>query len=343
MRGKQVSDLGESALIDRIVAGIGKQTGAIVAAGDDAAVVPFESTELLLTIDELVEEVDFNFGYCSGADAGWKAIAVNASDIAAMCGRPLWSTVSLELPPHTDVSRVDQIVDGMSHAADRWGIGVVGGDISRGHKMSITVAMAGCLAGESAVRRSGARVGDALLVTGSLGGAAAGLTLLGMQDEKGNGHISSADKARSSEPERRLIQRQLRPEARVEPAAALAGLQPSSMIDLSDGLATDLDRLMISSGTGCTVDPPALPLDPDLEALFGTDREAAFELALVGGEDFELLFTIDPQRVGRAVDAVQGTGVPCTRIGTVTEGECLVGSRALEEWKGRGWDHLRSP
>ena len=112
------------------------------------------------------------------------------------------------------------------------------------------------------------------------------------------------------------------------------------MIDLSDGLAVDLGHLMDASGTGCVIDPAAIPLDPGLSSLFGTERTAAIELAMVGGEDFELLFTLDPDRVAAAVDAVQDTGVGCTRLGTVMQGDCLIGDEPLSAWKGLGWDHL---
>jgi thiamine-monophosphate kinase len=337
-----LSDLGEIGVVDRILGRIGMPDGALVAGGDDAAVVPFGSERLLLTIDELADEVDFDFAYCSAVDVGWKAIAVNASDIAAMCGRPLWATVSLAVPARTAVTMVDEVVEGMLQAASRWGIGLVGGDLSRAPQVSVTVAMAGRLFGVDPVLRSGAAVGDALCVTGSLGGAAAGLRLLraggGVEDRSSVPHPEGKRGDAAAE----LISRQLRPLARVEQADALAPLRPSSMIDLSDGLAPDLTRLMKASGSGCAVNPDALPLDHGLEAVLGSDREAAFEVAMVGGEDFELLFTIDPQSAAAAIGAVEQTGVSCTQIGRIVEGDCLVGDRPLSSWEEVGWDHLRN-
>jgi thiamine-monophosphate kinase len=341
--GQKVGDLGESGLIERIADRIG--SGRLgLGIGDDTAVVPVGTERVLMTTDELAEGLDFDFSYCAPADVGWKAIAVNASDIAAMCGEPLWATVSVGVPPETDVSRVDGIVDGMSEAAARWDIGIVGGDTSRATDISLSVNMIGSLVGAAPVTRSGARLGDALCVTGSLGGAAAGLRLLRYRDA-GKSRSEDHPSGRSHDTDEvmgALVARQLRPQARVEQAAVLASLGPSSMIDLSDGLAVDLAHLMDASGTGCVIDPAAIPLDPGLASLFGTEREPAIELAMVGGEDFELLFTLDPDRVPAAVDAVQGTGVGCTRLGTVMQGDALIGDKPLSAWKGLGWDHLHT-
>jgi thiamine-monophosphate kinase len=336
-----LADLGETGVVERILRRIGSPEGALVAGGDDAAVVPFGGGRLVLTIDELAEEIDFDFTYCSGADVGWKAIAVNASDIAAMCGRPLWATVSVALPPSTAVARVDDLVEGMLEATSRWGIGLVGGDLSRAPQMSLCVAMAGGLVLPDPVLRTGARPGDSLCVTGSLGGAAAGLQLLRAGSaEEPRPELAGAKGGRDLAGD--LIARQLRPSARVEQAQALVPFQPSSMIDLSDGLAPDLARLMQASGTGCVVDPGAIPLAQGLESVCGSDREAAFELAMVGGEDFELLFTIAPGSVDAALAAVQQTGVACTQIGRITAGDPVVGDRPLASWEEVGWDHLRN-
>jgi thiamine-monophosphate kinase len=232
----------------------------------------------------------------------------------------------------------------MLEASAQWGIGVVGGDISKSSEISITAAMIGSVLGAAPVLRTGARVGDALCVTGSLGGAAAGLRLLRHRSVGATraGDHPSGQSLASSDATAGLMNRQLRPVARVEQAAALAPLLPSSMIDLSDGFAVDLARLMRASATGCRVEPASLPVDPDLDALFGSDTEAALELAILGGEDFELLFTLGEDRVDAAIEAVRATGAACTRFGTVTDGECMLGDKPLAAWEGLGWDHLRS-
>jgi thiamine-monophosphate kinase len=338
-----VSDLGESGLIERIAEKIDSPRTGMLGIGDDTAVVSVGTERVLMTTDELAEGLDFDFSYCAPADVGWKAIAVNASDFAAMCGKPLWATVSLAVPPETEVSRIDGIVEGMVEAAARWDIGIVGGDTSRATEISLSVTMIGSLVGAGPVARSGARIGDALCVTGSLGGAAAGLRLL-RQGRSGDDEPANPSFGRSlatDEVVGGLVARQLRPQARIEQAAVLAPLGTSSMIDLSDGLAVDLGHLMDASGTGCLIDPAAIPLDPGLGSLFGAERGPAIELAMVGGEDFELLFTLDPDDVAAAVHAVRGTGVECTRLGTVTAGARLIGEEPLSGWKGLGWDHLQ--
>jgi thiamine-monophosphate kinase len=341
---QRVSDLGESGLIDRILERIGPGQVEVVAGGDDTAFVPLDASSVLFTTDALVEGVDFDFAYCMAPDVGWKAVAVNASDIAAMCGKPLWATVSLGLTPATPVATIDGIVEGMVEASARWDIGLVGGDITTASELSLSVAMIGSLVGDAPVLRRGARVGDALLVTGSLGGAAAGLRLLQHREaaiERAEDHPSGRA-AGSGDVAHGLMKRQLRPEARVEEAAVLAAFGPSSMIDLSDGLAMDLRRLMGASATGCLVEPSALPLDPGLDPLFEYEPGGGLELAMVGGEDFELLFTLEQGAVAAATHAVEECGTACTRIGTVVEGECSVGDKPLSAWEGLGWDHLRS-
>jgi thiamine-monophosphate kinase len=341
---QRVSDLGEAGLIDRILNRIGPSEAGVVGGGDDAAAVPGSPERILITTDGLVENVDFDFSYGSPADVGWKAVAVNASDIAAMCGRPAWATVCLGIPRETRVSTVDGILEGMLEASARWSIGVVGGDISKASEISVTVAMIGSLLGAAPVLRSGARVGDALCITGSLGGAAAGLRLLrhrGVGATRAGDHPSGQALARS-DATAALMTRQLRPVARVEQAAALAPLLPSSMIDLSDGFAVDLARLMRASDTGCRVDQTSLPVDPGVDALFGSDGQAALELAILGGEDYELLFTLGENRVDAAIEAVRASGGTCNRVGTVADGECMIGDEPLAAWEGRGWDHLRS-
>jgi thiamine-monophosphate kinase len=171
------------------------------------------------------------------------------------------------------------------------------------------------------VLRSGARPGDAICVTGALGGAAGGLIALreGL-DAPG------------------LTRRQLRPEARVEEGVGIARAGATAMIDLSDGLAVDLVRVMEASGTGCEVDVDSIPVDEGLAAL--ANAAAPLELAILGGEDFELLFTMSEQALGTLRAAAIGPEIAITRIGTVTDGEARLGGDALSEWKERGWDHL---
>lgn len=328
--------MGEAALIERIVARIGPAPQGETWAGDDAAVVSLSSSTILYTTDAMVEGVDFDRAYSSGTDVGFKSVAINASDIAAMGGTPRHAVVALSMPLETSVSFVDAIVDGMVEASKRWSIGVVGGDISRAQEVSMAVSMIGTPFGDAVVYRSGAKPGDALCVTGQLGGAGGGLKALGSGiDVTGSAALAA------------LAARHLRPSARVAEAKLLCELSPTAMIDVSDGLAVDLWHLMDASGTGCDVDPAAIPVDPALTELadvLSDDEIDPLNLALFGGEDFELLFTIDADRVEPAQTALTELGCAVTYLGSVTENvsERRVGDHDLEELKEAGWDHLRT-
>jgi thiamine-monophosphate kinase len=280
---------------------------------------------LLLTTDMMVEGIDFDLAYARGDDVGWKSMAINLSDVASMGGRPTHAVAAVGLPPETPVSFVDDLVEGMLDAGDSFGVALVGGDVSAASEIGITVSMVGT-ALEAPLVRSGARAGDEICVTGTLGGAAAGLIAL---------RRGTLDGAAIN----RLARRQLRPTPRVAEAALLAALAPTAMIDISDGLAIDLGHVVDASGVGCEVDLDALPVDPDIAAIDDID---SLEAAVLGGEDFELLFTIDPTRADEAHTALRELSTPVSRIGTVTESGARLGGRSLERWRSRGWQHLRS-
>src|SRR5438093_8927896 len=199
---RTVSEIGEAGLIHRISAVLPKPDAGEAWIGDDAAVLSWDSGRLLFSVDALVEGVDFDLAYCDGSDVGWKAVASNVSDIAAMGGRPRYALGTLVVPVETDLGVVDDIFRAMSDAARGWGLSLVGGDISRGDQISVSVAIVGEPLGEP-VYRSGAAAGEAICVTGSLGGAAGGLLALrhGLLD-RASGHDRAAVE--------RLIQRPLR-------------------------------------------------------------------------------------------------------------------------------------
>ncbi|MGH2748580.1 MAG: thiamine-phosphate kinase [Actinomycetota bacterium] len=331
-----VSELGERALIERIAARIGDaaadetwagdETAADETwAGDDAAVIVAPGKQVLFTTDVMIEGVDFDRAYSSGGDIGWKALTVNVSDIAAMAGRPTHAVVTLSLRPDCEVAFVDGILDGLLEASRRWRVRLVGGDLSGADQIGISAAVLGAPAGERAVHRSGAGPGEALCVTGRLGGAAGGLIVLRRRLDRADDSIE------------RLARRHLRPEARVDAGAALAAAGATAMIDLSDGLAVDLGHLCRSSGVGCWIDPLAIPVDESLPAL----QEDALRLAIAGGEDFELLVALPHESVVAAATAVEATGVLLTRIGEVTDEGCWIGNDPLDRWEEQGWEHLR--
>ena len=337
-RGRaSVAALGEEGLLERIAARIGPGPPGETWAGDDSAVLSPAGGRPLVTTDALVEGIDFDLAYATGADAGWKALAAGASDIAAMGGRPRHALLALTLQPETPLRLVDELLGGLLEAAATYEVAVVGGDISRGTELSLTVTLLG--EAEAPVLRSGAHEGDALCVTGALGGAAGGLWALRRWGPPGDFPPG---------PSRRLLaglaRRQLRPRARIEEGRGLARLGATSMIDISDGLVLDLRRLLRASDTGCDADLGSVPVDPRLEAV--TELDPSFdplEAALAGGEDYELLFTIGEDAYRRMRSTPTGLGRGVTRLGTVGAGEAALGGRSLEQWEEAGWDHLRGP
>jgi thiamine-monophosphate kinase len=311
---QKVSEFAEYDLLARFRERIGAPVEGEVWSGDDAAVVAAGADQILFTTDSMVEKVDFDFAYCDPADVGFKAVAINVSDIAAMGGTPGAAVATLQLDPNTPVSVVDGLLDGMLEASQRWSVRIVGGDLSRAPALSIGIALLGVPPESGVVTRGGARAGDAIGITGTPGLSGLGLALL-----KAEGR-SARDR-----PEARA---HLRPEARPAEGAALARAGATAMIDVSDGVAIDLYRLCRASDTGCNVRVG--------------DLEAPKEAVLLGGEDFELLFTIPSESFATARAAVQELGTNCTQIGEVTDSGMMVDGESLESWKDKAWDHLRN-
>ncbi|HEV2860292.1 MAG TPA: thiamine-phosphate kinase [Pyrinomonadaceae bacterium] len=280
--------------------------------GDDAAVIRHRAGfDTVITADLLVEGVDFElerFGV-SARDVGHKALAVSLSDVAAMGARPTMCLLSVGVPRgRWEAGFLDEFYKGVGVLARRYGVSVIGGDVSRTpERVVVDSVVLGEVRRGRAVLRSGARPGDQIFVTGSLGGAAVGLRLL--QRPTGE-KLNVAG--------RRLIRRQTRPEPRVEWGRLLGeGKLASAMIDLSDGLSSDLAHLCGESGVGARVEGELLPVDPSLKSFAATEAEL-LSLALDGGEDFELLFTVPPRRAARVPSEVGG--VRATRVGEVTAG-----------------------
>jgi thiamine-monophosphate kinase len=326
-----VGDLGERALIERIAPRFGPAARGEVWSGDDTATLRPPGAELLFTTDLMVEDVDFKLSYSSGFDVGWKLIAANASDIAAMGGRPWRAVASIALRREIEVAFVDAFAEGVAALSKNLGLGLVGGDFSSGREISASVAMLGLASDSGPVLRSGARVGDVLCVTGTLGGAAGGLLVLeeGI-DARGSGERDA------------LVTASQRPSPRVNEGRALADYA-HAMIDLSDGLAVDLGHMTEASGVGCEIDLDAVPLHEALGWLRDirphTDPVA---LALTGGEDFELLLCLDESELSEARARLGEQGASLSRIGVVTDGPARIGNRDLDDWRVEGWEHLHN-
>jgi thiamine-monophosphate kinase len=324
-----LSELGEFGLIDRLRALTGEPPEGELWIGDDTAVLRAPGGTLLFTADLLVEGVHFDLAWTAPEDLGWKAIAVNASDVAAMGGTPRRALVSLGVRPGTEPGFLEALYRGMRACCDRFGLAVAGGDVSRASELVVSVAMLGNPAGRRVFERRGAAPGDTVCVTGTLGAAAAGLALL-----------------RAGRPARPdLAAAHCRPVPRVREAEVLRRHLPSAMIDVSDGLASDLGHLCAASGVGAQIGAERLPA-VDLTGA-GLDADP-LALALTGGEDYELCFTIPPDRAARAAAAVEAeTGTPVHLVGEVTDraGELALTRAGQPEplpLPPGGWDHFRS-
>jgi thiamine-monophosphate kinase len=299
-----VGEFGERALIERIRARIpAAPPWVIVGIGDDAAVVEPERNALeVLTTDALVEGVHFDQAFVGPADIGHKALAVNLSDLAAMGAAPRVALLSLMLPPARPVAHLDALLDGILALAARARISIVGGNITRSPgPLIVDVTVTGSVHRRRVLTRSGARHGDELYLTGSIGGAAAGL------------HTLRADHA-STAPE---TERYLRPEPRTRFGLLLGRNRAArACIDLSDGLADAVRQLGEASGLGAVIDAHALPIEPNTAGL----REA-----LSGGEDYELLFSVSP-KLRRRLNGVRrlAKDLPVTRIGRLTADRTFV-------------------
>jgi thiamine-monophosphate kinase len=285
-----------------------------------------EADGLLLTVDVLVEGVDFDFAYCSGADAGWKALVASVSDIAAMGGTARRAVVGLLLPAQTSLGVAEGIADGVTEAAEHYRVNVVGGDVSSASEVGLAVSMTGALE-DGPVTRGGAKAGELLCVTGELGGAAAGLAAL----RAGRG-TDFEDASR----------RQLRPQARAKEGTALARTGATAMIDLSDGLAPDLGHLAEASGVGCEIEVDAIPMEPQALEVAAALSLDPFELAVAGGEDFELLVALPENAVPEARAALDDLGTKLTVLGRLRPGSSAIGGRSLDQWKEKSWEHLRN-
>lgn len=277
--------------------------------GDDAAVIrQNDKTDLVITADLLVEGIDFRLEWTTPQLFGHKALAVSLSDIAAMGAKPRWAMVSLGVPKTWwDAGFADEFYDDWFALAKRVGVTLIGGDISRTpNELVIDSIVLGEVDAGHAVLRSGARPGDLIYVTGSLGGAAAGLRLL----ESGQSLIEG-----ESCPATAVISRQLRPEPRTAWGEFLGGERlATSMTDLSDGLSSDLRHLCEASEVGAVIDAESIPSDPALLTI-EPDRMKVLDLALNGGEDFELLFTLAPSDERKLPREVEG--ISATKIGQI--------------------------
>jgi len=286
----RISDIGEFGLIERIKSILGSE-----AIGDDCAHIKFGEIYLLLTTDLLLEDVHFLRRYPPEA-VGWKSISVNVSDVVGNAGQPKWILVSLMLPD-LELSYVERLYEGIKRACEFYRCEVVGGNISRSEKVGIDIFLVGT--SEKPVGRRGAKPGDALFVSGTLGDSRAGLELLKMD-------LKSYEDFELS-----LIERHLRPTARIDYVKHVRKYANAS-IDISDGLVADAYHISERSGVRIDIDTSKLPISKELRKFCEKYGKDPLDYALFGGEDYQLLFTHPVQRWNPFLDM--------TQIGEISEG-----------------------
>jgi thiamine-monophosphate kinase len=315
----------------------GDAPGVVVGVGDDAAVVEPGRHQGILTTDLLIDGVHFEVDRILPHDLGHKAITVNVSDVAAMGGGPRFGVASLGLSRGVEAAWVMELCGGMREAADEYGMALVGGDTSRADRVTISVTVYGEVAKGKAVTRAGARPGDRLVVTGSLGAAAGGLRLAAGTRAEVRGRLST-------EAGRTAVSALQRPVARVGEGQELARAGATAMMDLSDGLALDLHRLCRESEVGARVWLDRVPVAPVLHDLAASLDVDPLDLALHGGEDYELLAALPPAAVDPALRRLgERFGTSLQEVGEITErdsGVVAVGPRGERSLEARGWDHF---
>jgi len=310
----------EFALIDRYFRRDGGE-GVVIGVGDDGALLePPAGRRLVVVVDTLVEGVHYPERFAA-EDVGYRAVAVNLSDVAAMGGTPQWMLLALTLAD-VDEDWLEGFASGLYAAAGEHGVALVGGDTTSGRQTVITVELIGHAHPDRVITRRGCRPGDRIYVSGTPGDAAGGLLSL----TQGGGHAELESRFR-------------RPAPRLALGEAVAGVA-SAGIDVSDGLAADLGHVADASGCGIMLDADELPLSHTLVEAFG--RERARELALTGGDDYELALAVPPGAEAAFRDAAASCDVPVTAIGTAREGSGLrVVSRGRELAIGRpGYRHF---
>jgi thiamine-monophosphate kinase len=325
---------------DQLIAAVAKllsgdAPGVQLGLGDDAALVEPGRGSTVVTTDMLLEGVHFELGAIAPADLGAKAIVVNVSDVAAMGGSPRYAVVSLGIPPTIETAWVIELFGGMRTACDEYGLSLVGGDTNRAAAVTIAPTVIGEVPSGAAVRRDGARPGDLIGVTGSLGAAAGGLLLSRL-------HPSKLGRALGEPWGRTLLEALHRPVARVGEGQTLAQVGATAMMDLSDGLAKDLSRLCAASACGARIQTSAIPVSDALRAASAALGVDPVDLALSGGEDYELLATLDATAFDRARDEVdERFGVTLTEVGVIIdEGLVAVGPDGERPLEPKGWDHF---
>ncbi|MFC2048807.1 thiamine-phosphate kinase [Elusimicrobiota bacterium] len=303
---KTISEIGEFGFISDIRKNLKYNSRNIVVGnGDDCAVLKYGNKLLLFTTDSIVEDIHFKKDWFTPLQIGKKAVEINVSDIAAMGGKPKYMLVSLFLPKNTELSYIKAVYRGLKKCCDKYSIALIGGNMSEGSQLILSLTLIGEVSKADLTLRNGAKPGDNIYITGPLGKAAAGMDAIILNTKK---QCSLKDAF-------------LEPEAKLTQASKIAKYA-TSMIDLSDGLVSDLNHIIIESGCGAILEEETIPVNNSVKKLAQRSGKKALDYALYGGEDYELLFTVSPENL-KLMDAIF--------IGKITKGKDLI----LENRSGR--------
>lgn len=338
----EISSIGEFGLIDRVTEGLKPvNASTVTGVGDDCAVLRYHDSEVLVSTDMLLEGIHFDLTYVPLKHLGYKAAVVNFSDIYAMNGTPRQITVGLGVSSRFTVEHIEELYAGMRLACELYGVDLVGGDTTASRSgLVISVTCIGDAPADKVVLRSGAKDTDLICVTGDLGSAYMGLQLLEREKRVSAGAKDFVPEFGGKE---YLIERQLKPEARRDIISALAAadIKPTSMMDISDGLSSELLHICKASDTGCRIYEERIPVDYQTALMAEELNMSVITAALNGGEDYELVFTV-PLHCHDAVSKIEGVKV----IGHMTKPElgcALITNDGVEmELKAQGFNHMAS-
>lgn len=339
-RHREIAELGEFGLIDHLTGGLSLSNEAsLKGVGDDAAVMRYKDTDVLVTTDLLLEGVHFDLTYVPLKHLGYKSAIVNFSDIYAMNGTPRQITVSLGLSRRFTVEHMEELYAGIRKACEIYGVDLVGGDTTSSRQgLVISITCIGDAPADKIVYRDGAKDTDLICVSGDLGAAYMGLQLLEREKVASAGQKDFVPRFEGKE---YLVERQLKPEARrdIVNEFAEAGIKPTSMMDISDGLSSELIHICRQSNTGCRIYEDRIPIDYQTAVMAEELGMNLVTAALNGGEDYELLFTV-PLTDHEKVSKLPGIKV----IGHITKPElgCAMITRDDVEipLRAQGWNHL---
>ncbi len=326
----KLSDIGELELVDRISNWVPPSNDKIVlGVGDDAAAFRVSADKLaLLTSDMLIENIHFDLKYTGAYQLGYKSLAVNLSDIAAMGGIPVYALINIALPSNIGLDFVEDFYKGINALAGEYSVSIIGGDTcSTPDRIMISITVWGGVEADLLLSRKGAQVGDILLVTGVLGESSAGLAIL----------LSDLDRLLYAA----LINRHIMPAPRYHEARLIAKSKAAtSMMDLSDGLASDIKRICKQSQVGADIQLSKLPVSDMLRHVAGQLNRPVYDFAVAGGEDYELLFTIPPDKLA---DFKSKCATPVSVIGSIKppeHGIAFIDSKGNNVSFLKGYEHF---